>query len=118
MVLVITFSVRLNCLPAVGAGPGGSGAWGWDWEHIRYLILPAITTSVIPMGIVTRTVRALTADILSQDFVEAFRAKGLRETHVFRHVTKNAAPTAMAGVAIPPGDLLRAFTLVETHSAL
>ena len=33
-------------------------------------LLPAITTSVIPMGIVTRTVRALTGDILSQDFVE------------------------------------------------
>jgi hypothetical protein len=83
MVLVIIFSVQLNWLPAVGAGPGGSGAWGWDWEHIRYLILPAITTSVIPMGIVTRTVRALTGDILSQDFVEALRAKGLRETGVF-----------------------------------
>src|SRR3954467_7413563 len=54
MVLVIIFSVQLNWLPAVGAGPGGSGAWGWDWEHMRYLILPAITTSVIPMGIVTR----------------------------------------------------------------
>ena len=80
MVLVIVFSVQLNWLPAVGAGPGGSGAWGWDWEHIRYLILPAVTTSVIPMGIVTRTVRALTGDILSQDFVEALRAKGLRET--------------------------------------
>ena len=80
MVLVIIFSVQLNWLPAVGAGPGGSGAWGWDWEHMKYLVLPAITTSVIPMGIVTRTVRALTGDILSQDFVEALRAKGLRET--------------------------------------
>ena len=27
MVLVIIFSVQLNWLPAVGAGPGGSGAW-------------------------------------------------------------------------------------------
>ena len=97
MVLVIIFSVELNWLPAVGAGPGGSSAWAWDWEHIRFLILPAITTSVIPMGIVTRTVRALTGDILSQDFVEALRAKGLRETHVFRHVIKNAAPTAHGG---------------------
>ena len=79
MVMVIIFSVQLNWLPAVGAGPGGSGSWGWDWEHMKYLILPAITTSVIPMGIVTRTVRALTGDILSQDFVEALRAKGLRE---------------------------------------
>jgi peptide/nickel transport system permease protein len=41
---VIIFSVQLNWLPAVGAGPGGSGAWAWDWEHMRYLILPAITT--------------------------------------------------------------------------
>src|SRR5436189_2332830 len=79
MVLVIIFSVQLNWLPAVGAGPGGSGAWAWDWDHLRYLVLPAITTSVIPMGIVTRTVRALTGDILSQDFVEALPVKCLRE---------------------------------------
>src|SRR5437879_10749125 len=88
MVMVSSFSVQLNWLPAVGAGPGGSGSWGWDWEHMKYLILPAITTSVIPMGIVTRTVRALTGDILSQDFVEALRAKGLRELDVFKDVIK------------------------------
>ena len=114
MVLVIIFSVQLNWLPAVGAGPGGSGAWGWDWEHMRYLILPAITTSVIPMGIVTRTVRALTGDILSQDFVEALRAKGLRETHVFRHVLKNAAPTALAVMGLQLGYMLGGSILIET----
>src|SRR5215471_21118217 len=54
MVLVIIFSVVAESLKKKGAGPGGSGAWAWDWEHFRYLILPAITTSVIPMGIVTR----------------------------------------------------------------
>jgi len=114
MVLVIIFSVELNWLPAVGAGPGGSGAWGWDWEHFRYLILPAITTSVIPMGIVTRTVRALTGDILSQDFVEALRAKGLRETGVFRHVVSNAAPTALAVMGLQLGYLLGGSILIET----
>jgi peptide/nickel transport system permease protein len=114
MVLVIIFSVQLSWLPAVGAGPGGSGAWGWDWEHIRYLILPAVTTSVIPMGIVTRTVRALTGDILSQDFVEALRAKGLRETGVFRHVIKNAAPTAMAVMGLQLGYMLGGSILIET----
>jgi peptide/nickel transport system permease protein len=114
MVLVIIFSVQLSWLPAVGAGPGGSGLWGWDWEHIRYLILPAITTSVIPMGIVTRTVRALTGDILSQDFVEALRAKGLRETGVFRHVIKNAAPTALAVMGLQLGYMLGGSILIET----
>ncbi|KIZ38986.1 MULTISPECIES: ABC transporter permease [Rhodopseudomonas] len=114
MVLVIIFSVELNWLPAVGAGPGGSGQWGWDWQHIKYLVLPAITTSVIPMGIVTRTVRALTGDILSQDFVEALRAKGLRETYVFRHVIKNAAPTAMAVMGLQLGYMLGGSILIET----
>ncbi|HLI99663.1 MAG TPA: ABC transporter permease [Bradyrhizobium sp.] len=114
MVLVIIFSVQLGWLPAVGAGPGGSTAWSWDWEHIRYLILPAITTSVIPMGIVTRTVRALTGDILGQDFVEALRAKGLRERGVFRHVIKNAAPTAMAVMGLQLGYMLGGSILIET----
>ncbi|ABS68609.1 ABC transporter permease [Xanthobacter versatilis] len=111
MVLVIIFSVWLNWLPAVGNGPSG---WAWDWVHIRHLILPAVTMSVIPMGIVTRTVRALTGDILSQDFVEALRSKGLRETQVFRHVVKNAAPTAVAVMGLQLGYLLGGSILIET----
>ena len=114
MVLVIIFSVELNWLPAVGAGPSGSGAWEWDWAHMRYLVLPAVTTSVIPMGIITRTVRALTGDILNQDFVEALRAKGLRETYVFRHVLKNAAPTALAVMGLQLGYMLGGSILIET----
>ncbi len=114
MVMVIIFSVQLNWLPAVGAGPGGSGQWAWDWEHLRYLILPAVTTAVIPMGIITRSVRALTGDILSQDFVEALRAKGLRETQVFRHVLKNAAPTALAVMGLQLGYMLGGSILIET----
>ncbi|WP_022721669.1 ABC transporter permease [Rhodopseudomonas sp. B29] len=114
MVLVIIFSVQLNWLPAVGAGPGGSGQWAWDWAHLRFLVLPAITTSVIPMGIVTRTVRALTGDILSQDFVDALRAKGLGEGQVFRHVLKNAAPTALAVMGLQLGYMLGGSILIET----
>jgi len=114
MVLVIIFSVELNWLPAVGAGDGGSGQWAWDWAHIRYLILPAITTSVIPMGIITRNVRALTGDILSQDFVEALYAKGMRQAQVFRHVIRNAAPTALAVMGLQLGYMLGGSILIET----
>jgi peptide/nickel transport system permease protein len=115
MVLVIIFSVLLNgFLPAVGAGPGGSTDWAWDWAHIRFLILPAVTMSVIPMGIVTRTVRALTGDLLSQEFVTALRAKGLPEKRVFRHIAKNAAPTAIAVMGLQLGYLLGGSILIET----
>ncbi len=111
MVLVIIFSVILGWLPAVGAGPGG---WAWDWEHIQYLILPAVTMSVIPMGIVSRTVRALVGDLLSQEFVLALRSKGLNEVHVFRHILKNASPTAIAVMGLQLGYLLGGSILIET----
>ncbi len=114
MVLVIIFSVQLNWLPATGAGPGGSADWAWDWAHIRHLILPAITMSVIPMGIVARTVRALVADILSQEFIGGLRAKGLMDGGVFRHVVKNAAPTALAVMGLQLGYLLGGSILIET----
>jgi peptide/nickel transport system permease protein len=114
MVLVIIFSVQLNWLPATGAGPGGSDAWKWDWVHVRHLILPAVTMSVIPMGIIARTVRALVADILSQEFISGLRAKGLMDTGVFRHVVKNAAPTALAVMGLQLGYLLGGSILIET----
>jgi peptide/nickel transport system permease protein len=111
MVLVIIFSVQLGWLPAVGAGPGG---WAWDWAHFQHMILPAVTMSVIPMGIVARTVRALVGDLLSQEFVTALRAKGLTEKRVFVHVAKNAAPTAIAVMGLQFGYLLGGSILIET----
>jgi peptide/nickel transport system permease protein len=111
MVLVIIFSVQLGWLPAVGAGPAG---WAWDWAHFQHLILPAVTMSVIPMGIVTRTVRALVGDLLSHEFVVALRAKGLTKRRVFLHVAKNAAPTTIAVTGLQFGYLLGGSILIET----
>jgi peptide/nickel transport system permease protein len=114
MVLVIIFSATLGWLPPTGAGPGGSDSWLWNWEHIQHLILPAITMSVIPMGIIARTVRALVGEILSQEFIAGLRAKGLSEMGVFAHVVKNAAPTALAVMGIQLGYLLGGSILIET----
>ena len=114
MVLVIVFSSILMWLPPGGAGPGGSGDWVWDWEHFKHMILPAVTMSVIPMGIIARTVRALVADILAQEFIVGLRAKGLTDVGVFRHVVKNAAPTALAVMGLQLGYLLGGSILIET----
>ncbi|WP_304616336.1 ABC transporter permease [Paracoccus sp. (in: a-proteobacteria)] len=114
MVLVIIFSAQLGWLPAAGAGPGGSGQWRLDLEHLSYMILPAITMSVIPMGIIARTVRALVSEILAQEFVIGLRARGLSEWGVFLHVVKNAAPTALAVMGIQLGYLLGGSILIET----
>lgn len=114
MVMVIIFSSQLAWLPGTGAGPTGSGDWSWDWEHLQFLVLPAITMSVIPMGIIARTVRALVADILDQEFIIGLRAKGLTQVGVFRHMLKNAAPTALAVMGLQLGYLLGGSILIET----
>jgi peptide/nickel transport system permease protein len=114
MVMVIVFAVILGWLPPGGAGPGGSGDWAWDLEHMKHLVLPAITMSVIPMGIIARTVRALVADILAQEFIVGLRAKGLTDLGIFWHVVKNAAPTALAVMGLQLGYLLGGSILIET----
>jgi len=114
IILIIVFSVQLNWLPAMGAGPGGSSDWGWDWEHMKHLVLPMVTLSVIPMGIVTRTVRGIVAEIMNQEFVVALRGKGLTRWGVFLHVVKNAAPNALAVMGLQLGYLMGGSILVET----
>lgn len=114
MVLVVLFSVQWNLLPAMGAGPGGSADWAWNWGHVQHLVLPAVTLSVIPMGIVTRTVRGIVAEIMNQEFVVALRGKGLRRRDVFLHVVKNAAPNSLAVMGLQLGYLMGGSILVET----
>lgn len=114
MVMVIIFSSQLMWLPPTGAGPGGSVGWIPDWAHLRHIILPAVTMSVIPMGIIARTVRALVAETLSQEFVVGLRARGLTDFGVFCHVVKNCAPTALAVMGLQLGYLLGGSILIET----
>jgi peptide/nickel transport system permease protein len=114
MVLVVIFGVLLNMLPAMGAGPDGSAVWMWDWEHLRHLVLPAVTLAAIPMGIITRTVRGIVIEILSQDFITTLRGKGMLRRDIFFHVVKNAAPNASAVMGLQLGYLMGGSILVET----
>ena len=114
MVMVVIFSVRLNLLPALGAGAGGSEAWTWDWEHLQYMVLPAATLAVIPMGIVARTVRGVVIDVLTQDYITTLRGKGLGRTATALHVLKNAAPAVLSVMGLQLGYLMGGSILVET----
>jgi len=114
LVLTIVFSITLGWFPAMGAGPGGSGEWSWDLEHLRFMTLPALTLCVIPMGIITRTVKALVSDMLEQEFVVSLRARGLPPFAIFKHIAKNTAPTVLAVAALQVGYLMGGSILVET----
>lgn len=111
IVLVAIFAVIWNTLPAQGMGPPGFPA---SWEQVKHLILPVITLSLIPMGVISRLVRATVLEIVSQEFVSTLHAKGLRSRRVLFHVMKNAAPPALALMGLQFGYLLGGSILVET----
>src|SRR5215204_2957028 len=111
IVLVALFAVILNVLPAQGMGPGG---FPTSWEQLKHLILPVVTLSLIPMGVISRLVRANVLEILSHDFVDTLRAKGLLSRRLLYHVMKNAAPSALALMGLQFGYLLGGSILVET----
>ncbi|MFN4089707.1 MAG: ABC transporter permease [Alphaproteobacteria bacterium] len=114
IVLVIIFSVELGWLPALGMTGSGGTAFTFSAENFRHMVLPVIALSVIPIGVIARTVRGSVSELLAQDFVEALRSKGLSEAKVLRHVAKNAAPQALAVMGLQLGYLLGGSILVET----
>ncbi|NRG16221.1 ABC transporter permease [Rhizobiales bacterium] len=111
IVLVVAFAVIWNVLPGQGMGPDGFPA---TWEQIRHLILPVFTMSLIPMGVVSRLVRATVLEVIGRDFVTTLHAKGLLNRRVLMHVSKNAAPAVLALMGLQFGYLLGGSVLVET----
>ncbi|MDB5866535.1 MAG: hypothetical protein JWO70_4341 [Betaproteobacteria bacterium] len=111
IILVIIFSVHLGWLPSVGSG---SGEAFWSWAAWRHMVLPVVALAAIPAAIVARTARASVMEILSMEFVEALRARGLSERRILWHVARNALPTVLAVMGLQFAHLLGGSILVET----
>ena len=80
-----------------------------------HLILPALTLSVFPMGLIARTVRASMLDVLSQDHVVFALSKGLgRWTLIYRHVVRNSLISVLTILGLVVATLFSGSVLVET----
>lgn len=77
-ILLLTFSVKLQWLPANGASQGG-------------LILPIITLALYPLAYITRLTRSSMLDVLGQDYIRTAKAKGVPGIKIiFGHALKNS----------------------------
>jgi peptide/nickel transport system permease protein len=115
IVFVIIFAVNLGVLPATGMGPQGSDSFDiFDWGQLKYAILPTLTMTLVPLGIIMRTTRSAVAEVLNQDFVEMLRAKGLGPLPVLRHAVRNALPQVLTVMGLQFGYLVGGSILVET----
>jgi len=115
IVLIIVFAVELGWLPATGMGSQGSDDFSLrNWSQVRYAILPIITMSMVPLGIIMRSTRSAVAEVLAHDFVQTLRAKGLGELAVLRHAVSNALPQILAVMGLQFGYLVGGSILIET----
>lgn len=110
IVMVMLCAVLHDWLPAQGMGDDDLPFL----EQLQYLVLPVVTLSFIPMGVIGRVTRATTLEILSREFPGALAAKGLTRWPILRHVCRNAAPPVLALMGLQFGYLLGGSILVET----
>lgn len=115
VVLVIFFAVNLNWLPATGMGSSGSDTFNYfKWDDFKFAVMPIIALALPPLGIMTRTTRSALSEILSQDFIQTLRAKGLSEFSIITHAVRNIMPGAIAMLGLQLGYLIGGSVLVET----
>jgi peptide/nickel transport system permease protein len=109
--LLLLFAVETGVLPTGGMHGNGSGGLG---DLLQHLLLPALAAAVAPAGIVARMFSVALADVLSQDFVDAMRARGLKQAAIVRHAMHNALPSLLTITGLQLGYLLGGVLFVET----
>ena len=101
--LVLVFGVWLRVLPMPGDDPSFAG-----------LILPAFTVGAALSAILTRQTRASLADVLSEPYIRAARARGVSELRlVVRHALRNALLPVITVASAQLGALLSGAVVAE-----
>jgi peptide/nickel transport system permease protein len=91
-----------------------AGDWSALGDILRHLILPATTLGLVIGGVFTRLVRVNVLQTLQGDYVEAARARGLKERNVvFRHAFKNALVPVITVMGLQFALLLSGAVLTE-----
>jgi peptide/nickel transport system permease protein len=110
---VLVFAVWLGVLPAFGRGDGD------PIDDLRHLILPAVALALGSIALTSRMTRSSMIEVLSSDFIEAARAKGLPErTIVIKHGLRNALIPVLTVTSLQVGFLIVGSVLVETTLGL
>ncbi|HZT94909.1 MAG TPA: ABC transporter permease [Gaiellaceae bacterium] len=88
--------------------------WGALWDVVKHLILPATTLGIVIGGVFIRLVRINVIRSLKDDYVEAARARGIRERSVvYRYAFRNALVPVVTVVGLQLALLLGGAILTE-----
>ena len=110
LLLILTFSVRLDLFPASGYVP----LWENPVENLRRAFLPSLTLGLYLMAYFVRFLRADMLEVLRQDYIRTAYAKGLTELRVILgHALKNSLISLLTIMGIVIGGLLSGAVLIE-----
>ncbi len=92
-----------------------TGDWTALGSTLHHLVLPGVTLGLVIGGIFVRLVRVNMLQTLRADYVEAARARGVRERNVvFRHAFRNALVPIVTVMGLQLALLLGGAILTET----
>lgn len=103
-ILLWIFAYRFRLLPA----------GGWDGLFSVQAILPTLILATGPIAVFARQTRANLVDVLSQDYVQMARAKGLHDFIVLtRHALRNALIPLLTIFGLMVGSLVSGTFIIE-----
>jgi peptide/nickel transport system permease protein len=112
LLLIVYVASKTGALPTTGMHDA-FGAAGFG-DLLRHLVLPGIAAALVPMGIIARMFRSVVIDVMSQDFIDALRSRGLSERRILWHAFRNTLPTLVTIAGLQLGYLLGGVIFVET----
>ncbi|RLE47425.1 MAG: ABC transporter permease [Candidatus Methanomethylicota archaeon] len=83
-------------------------------DALQHLALPALTLGIVLSGAYTRLLRNNLIDVLSQDFITAYKARGVRERKIIKHAMKNAFIPVVTLMGLQFAILLAGAVLTES----
>ncbi|MGH2539846.1 MAG: ABC transporter permease [Actinomycetota bacterium] len=112
IILILTIALPTGLFPVGGFGETGP-------EHLRSIVLPAITLAIAIAPIQIRSLRASIITVLGSDHVTTGRSLGIPPSRLMRRfVMRNAVPPTIAIMALDIGFLLFGAVVIETTFAL
>ena len=92
-----------------------TGNFNLFFDALQHIILPCITVSLYPIGLVARMTRSALLEILGEDYITAGRSYGLSEFKMlWTYALKNSLGATATDVALSMGYTLTNTFLVES----
>ncbi|CAN5814982.1 ABC transporter permease [soil metagenome] len=110
--LLNLFGARLSWFPVGGVGDS-------FLQNLYYLFLPALSLGFYLAAILVRNLRASILEVLTAEYVEFARAKGLRPRLVLtKHILRNALISTVTLFGLSIGSLMGGAVITETVFAI